>query len=204
MVQAATGLVPILVDCSQRGAHEDLKQKYAVRGFPTVLFLDSKGDKVEELASRAAPQVVEQIRRVIQQHSRPVVAESTIDEGLSLAREQRKLLIVAFVDGQDPETGALLDLILSPPMEEVRGRFHWIRRPATGERNRATDEAKEWGARKAPTLVVVDPWAEGDEREVKKVTSFRSLPRDLQKALEAAEKKGHPPAADAAPPAEGE
>ncbi len=164
---------------------------------------------MEELGSRSAAAVRDQALRVIQQHSRPVVAESSVDEGLSLAREQKKLLILAFVDPADPETAALLDLILAPAMEDVRGRFHWVRRPATGERNRATDEAKEWGARKAPTLVVVDPWAEGDERELKKVSSFRSLRRDLEKALEAAQKKGHPPAADAPPadappPADGE
>lgn len=160
------------------------------------MFLDSSGNKVEDLQSRAPEGVREQALRVIQQHTRPVVPEATIDEGLALAREQRKLLVVAFLDPSDPDAAPLLDLILSQPMEAVRGRFHWIRRPVTGERNRPTDEAKEWGVRKSPTLVVIDPWAEGEERTVKKVTSFRGLPRDLERALEAAKKKGHPPEAD--------
>lgn len=202
MLEALRGLVPVLADCTKPGQNKDLQERFGVRGYPTVLFLDASGDKVEDLGSRAAPQVRDQALRVIQQHTRPVVAEATIDEGLALAREQRKLLIVAFVDPSDPDTAALLDLILSPPMEEMRGRFHWIRRPLSGERNRPTDEAKEWGARKSPTLVVVDPWAEGDDRDVKKVTSFRNLPRDLEKALDAAQKSGHPPAADA-PAADG-
>src|SRR5690606_27366831 len=117
------------------------------------------------------------------------VVESSVEDGLALAREQGKLLAVAFADADDPGTAALLDLVLAPPMEALRGRFHWIRRPLSGERNRPTDEAKAHGARKSPTLLLLDPWAEEDDRELKKLTTFRGLQRDLEKALEAAQKR---------------
>lgn len=196
-----SAIVPILVDCSKPGQNEDLQKKYGVRGYPTVQFLDSAGTKVEDLQGRAAAQVRDQIQRVAQAHSRPVVSNSTLEEGMSLAREQRRLLGVLFADPNDPEGNAFIDTLLSPPFEPVRGRFHWIRRPVTGEKNRLTDEAKKLGAKKGVTLLVLDPWGEGEAQELKKLTSFRSLRRDLDKVLEEAEKRGHPPAADA-PPAE--
>lgn len=208
MAQAATTLVPIYVDCTNSNPQSDeLAKRYNVQGFPTVLFLDSNGTKVEELASRAAAGMRDQIARIVQAHSRPTISDSTLEEGLTLAREQGKLLAVAFMDQADPESAALLDLVLTPAMEPMRGRFHWIRRPFSGERaGRASDEAKAHGARKAPTLILLDPWAETeDARELKKVTSFRSLRRDLEKVVEDAQKKGHPPAAGEAtppPPAE--
>lgn len=202
MVQAARGLVPVMADCTQGNhPHKELMQRFGVRGFPTVLFLDPAGNKVEELGSRDPAGVRGQIERVVQQHARPTVSDSSIADGLALAREQKKLLAVAFMDPQSQESAALLELVMSPQMEAIRGRFHWIRRPFAGERNRPTDEAKEHGARKAPTLVLLDPWAEGDAQELKKVTAFRSLKRDLEKVLEDAQKRGHPPAADAPPPA---
>lgn len=203
MAQAATTLVPIYVDCTNQGGPSDeLAKRYNVQGFPTVLFLDSNGTKVEELGSRAAAGMRDQIARVVQAHSRPTVVASTIEEGLTLAREQGKLLAIAFVD--DADAVPLLELLLTPAMEPMRARFHWIRRPWAGERGRATDEAKAHGARKAGTLVLFDPWAETPEtRELKKITGFRSLRRDLEKVVEEAEKLGHPPAAGtpATPPA---
>ncbi|MCO5166912.1 MAG: hypothetical protein M9894_11160 [Planctomycetes bacterium] len=204
MVQAARGLVPVMADCTQGNhPHKELMQRFGVRGFPTVLFLDPNGNKVEELGSRDPAGVRGQIERVVQQHARPTVSDMSIADGLALAREQKKLLAVAFMEPQGQESAAFLELVMSPQMEAVRGRFHWIRRPATGERNRPTDEAKELGVRKPPALVILDPWAEGDARELKKLTAFRSLKRDLEKALEEAQKRGHPPA-DAPPAADDE
>lgn len=37
----------ILVDCTQEGKNADLQQKYKVRGFPTILFLDAEGIPLE-------------------------------------------------------------------------------------------------------------------------------------------------------------
>jgi hypothetical protein len=202
VVTAARELVPILVDCSKPGQHEDLQTRYGVRGYPTVLFLDSNGAKVEELASRDAAGVRDQMQKVAKAHSRPVISPMTLEEGTTIAREQRKLLAVVFVEAEGhPEGNALVDLVLSPPLEAVRGRFHWVRRPAVGDNKRLTEEAKGLGAKaKGVTLIVLDPWAEGDDQELKKLTAFKSLRRDLEKVLQEAQKRGHPPSgSDEAP-----
>jgi hypothetical protein len=169
--------------------------RFGVRGFPTVMFLDSQGNKVEDLRSRDAGPVRDQINSVIQAHSRPLVYEATMAEGLEAATREGKLLAVVFMDATGEDNAAFLDLVTGPTMEQVRGRFIWIKRPVTGERNRPTDEAKEHGVRKGPSVVVLDPWAEGEARELKKITSFRAFRRDLEKVLEDAQERGHPPAA---------
>jgi hypothetical protein len=205
VVAACSSIVPIMVDCSKAGAQDELMKRFGVRGFPTVQFLDSNGTKVEDLQGRAAAQVRDQIQKVAQAHSRPVVSSMTLDEGMTIAREQRKLLAVVFMDPSGAESDGFIDLVLSAELEPVRGRFHWVRRPVMGDNKRLTDEAKEHGAKKGVTLLVLDPWAEGDQRELKKVTGFRALRRDLEKILGEAEKRGHPPAEGAAtPPSDGE
>lgn len=176
-------------------------QRFGIRGFPTVLFLDHQGNKVEELGSRDAAGVRAQIERVVQNHSRPLIFEATLEEGLERARSESKLLAVVFMDPTGEDNAAFLDLVLSPPLEQARGRFVWIKRPVTGERNRPTEEAKGFGVRKGPAVVVLDPWAEGNDRELKKITNFRALRRDLEKVLEDAQERGHPPAPGATPPA---
>jgi hypothetical protein len=64
VVEASKRLVPVLVDCSKRGANADWMSRYGVRGFPTVIFLDSTGRQLEELGSRAPDAVSAQIGRI--------------------------------------------------------------------------------------------------------------------------------------------
>lgn len=47
MVKASEKLVRILVDCTQAGQNAELMEKYKVRGFPTILFLDTEGNALE-------------------------------------------------------------------------------------------------------------------------------------------------------------
>lgn len=54
----------ILVNCTESEHHTALKGKYSVRGYPTVLFLNSRGDSIETLGSRCPGDVVTQMRRI--------------------------------------------------------------------------------------------------------------------------------------------
>ena len=49
------------MDCTQRGAHEDLLGRYGVRGFPTVLFVNAQGQPVNKLGRRDPASVAAQI-----------------------------------------------------------------------------------------------------------------------------------------------
>jgi hypothetical protein len=169
-----------------------------------VIFLDSNGQKLEDLASRDAGPMRDQITRIVQQHSRPPIAEdATVEQGLTRAREAKKLLAVLFTDPDAQETASFMETFLGQPMADMRDGLVWIKRPVHASGNHPTDEAKDHQVSRSPTLVILDPWAEGHDQQVKKITNFRSLHRDLEKAIEEAHKAGHPPADGGAAPAGG-
>ena len=85
-------------------------------------------------------------------------------------------------------------------MAQLREQFVWLRRPVHGDKNKATDEAKAQSVSKA-AVVLLDPWGEDKARVLKKVTAFKGLKKDVEKAVDAARKAGHPPAPGSTPPA---
>ena len=189
MVEAAKGLVPVLVDCSQGSAHPDLKKKFGIKGFPTVLFTDYQGKEVARLNGRDPASVKAQFEDVVAKHSVKLFMDQDLPAGKSAAKEQQKLLAAVYMD-EDPRSAAKNDALkaylLHEEMAEVRGKLHWIRRPLEDEDGKKTDEAKEVGASKSPTLILIDPAAEGDG-VIKKITSYRSLKKTLEKLIEKAE-----------------
>jgi hypothetical protein len=150
-----------------------------------VIFLNPQGEVIEHLRSRDAAAMREQIEQIVQNHSRPVVAESSIKDGLEAAREQGQLLAVVFWDDPDNQTSQeLLEVITSEEMEPVRDHFHWIWRPMYGERRRVTEEARRYRVSRSPTLLILCPEAQGDDRVLERITSFRDLNRTLQRLLD--------------------
>lgn len=190
MVAAARGLVPILVDCSQRGAHQDLQTRYGVRGYPTVLFLDPQGTPIAALGAREPAAVRAQIEQVVLAHppARPTrrppagpgdappearpsapgarvrVADATLEEGLERARADGKLLAVVFAAPEErpreQQTEQVVDAMRGRGMDQLPQRFHWIRRPLCDDLGLNTEEADAYACRRAPSLVLFGPWAE--------------------------------------------
>ena len=59
---AKKGVISILVDCNWGRANKDVSGKYKVRGYPTILFINSKG-KVIESGSRNAKRLTAQFEK---------------------------------------------------------------------------------------------------------------------------------------------
>lgn len=43
VVAAAKGVIPVMVDCTEKGAHMELHQRYGVSSYPTIVMLDPDG-----------------------------------------------------------------------------------------------------------------------------------------------------------------
>lgn len=70
-MKASKKLVLVLVDCTQRGSNRDLIESYEVSGFPTVVFADPDGTKVDEfVGAEEADLVREKFERVAAEYSR--------------------------------------------------------------------------------------------------------------------------------------
>lgn len=191
MAAAAKGLVAIYVDCTKDGAHQDLMTKYAVRGFPTVIFTDPEGKQVGQMTDRSPAGLKAQIEQVIQRHKRAGFPEGTLDEAAAAAREGTKLLAVLFVEEGDSDglTAMTAAVYGDAALEQLRGRFQWVKRPLK-EAKKATPEAKSFKASKSPTLVLIDPRGEGElpKQILGTATSGKGLKAVLEKALDKAEK----------------
>lgn len=61
MAAAATTVVPIYVDCTAKGQNEELQQKYSIKGYPTILYLDPTGKQIKESGSREVNGLVKEI-----------------------------------------------------------------------------------------------------------------------------------------------
>jgi thiol-disulfide isomerase/thioredoxin len=178
-----------MVDCSTRGTHEDVKQRYNVTGFPTAIFLNSDGEEVERLGGRSPDQVRSQIARIVEQYGAPTLPAMSIEDALEMAREEGKLVAAVFSDSTDERNTMVLMEMLGSEQVEHQDRFVWILRPINDGRDR-TEEAEELRIRRTPTLLILDPSAEGEDQVVDKITSFRRLANELEKALEAVAERG--------------
>lgn len=198
MVEAAKGLVAIMVDCTEGGAHQDLLSKYNVSGFPTVIFTDPDGKVVDTMRARSPDAIKAQIEKTIQDHKRAGFAPMSVDEGAALARQGDKLLGILFLDPDSKDgLGPFSEAVFrDEKLAALKDRFQWIQRPQR-EGKKATEEAKSFKASKAPLLVLVDPRGEGELK--KKVLGSAKSPKGLEKVLEKALEKAEKAAADQAP-----
>lgn len=185
----------VKVDCSN-AVPAELDQRYNITGFPTVLFVTADGEMIERLGARDPASVRTQILRILEEHgpARFDVPEGEIETGMADARQAGKLLAIVFMEADDAQAAEALALgLATEEIAEARDRYVWILRPVRDDRNRVTEEAREWGASRSGTIVLVDPWAEGDDRLLGDANSVRAAGRALERAWEDAQERGHPP-----------
>ena len=58
VVESFKGVLPVVVDCTAEGAHQDLKERYKVSGYPTLVFLDHEGKLVGSVVGAHPPEDV--------------------------------------------------------------------------------------------------------------------------------------------------
>ena len=68
VVEASKKLLCIFVDCDWGKKNKDVSDKYAVRGYPTVIFMDPDGKEIDRLKQRDAASVTAQIDDIAKKH----------------------------------------------------------------------------------------------------------------------------------------
>lgn len=56
-------MIPILVDCTEQGANQELLKTYQIRGFPTLLFVGSDGRRLGTPPNREAATLVQMMNQ---------------------------------------------------------------------------------------------------------------------------------------------
>jgi hypothetical protein len=156
VVAAATGLVPIYVDCTAKGQNSELQEKYSVKGYPTVLYLNPEGSKVKEMGSREAGALTGEIGGVAKKFpGRPSMWQNSLKGAMATGKAAKKP--VALYVGKPDTDHAKLTAKLMKALGDRKAKLVWTFESGT-------DQAlKDRGLESAPAIVVYDPRSESTD-----------------------------------------
>lgn len=180
MVKASEKLVRILI---KPGKNEKYFSKYAVRGTPTVKFLDSDGKEVA-VGGQDADSLIKQFGEISEKYSKSPKFSEDVAKALEEAKSASKPIGIYFYDTLGGS--AILDKsFLDPSVQAVLEKFVF----AKVEVKKGSEECKRFKVTASNTILILDPSAEKPEASpVRKITGKKS-PKDLVKELEEALKK---------------
>lgn len=183
MKAATEGVVCVFVDCDWGNKHQDLSKKYDVNGYPTVIFTDPDGNKLEDLSDRSPEGVARQIESIASKYRGKVNWAESWEKAAETAKEEKKPIVYVFLTEKD-ESKKLEEALADNLLKDLREKVVLLKAPIKKD----SEEAVKYGVATSaqPVLFVVDPNAEKpEEKPLRKVTGKKS-PKDLKKELEAA------------------
>lgn len=178
MVEASKNLVNVFVDCDWGKKNTDLSTKYAVRGYPTVIFTDAKGKVIEPLGDRSPEGVLAQIQK--NSKAAPAAGFDSWDKAVETAKKENKHVLYLFV-GSNKDSAAMEEALSDETLEKAREGFVFVKSTLTKE----NADAKRFNVSNTepPILLVLDPGAEKPEAApLKKIVGKKSA-KDLLKEL---------------------
>ena len=183
MVEASKQLVNVFVDCDWGKKNTDLSNKYGVRGYPTVIFVDSKGEVIEPLADRSPDGVLKQIGTIAKKAGGG--AFESWDKAAEAAKKANKPVLYLFMASGKDST-AMEEALYDDALEKARESFVLVK----SKIKRDNPDAKRFGVAslEQPVILVLDPQAEKPEAApLKKIVGKKSA-KELLKELESIKK----------------
>lgn len=145
MAAAAANLVPIYVDCTEKSSFTELKEKYKISGYPTVLYVDTEGKQIRESGTREAGALVGEINSVAKKFpGRPTFWNNSFKG--AAATKKRVAVYVAHEDA-DP---VKMTMKLSKELGDRRAKLAWTWETGTAK----VLEAR--GVESAPAVVLYE------------------------------------------------
>jgi hypothetical protein len=153
VVATAQKVVPILVDCSERGVNADLQKKYQVQGYPTVIFADAEGKPIKEMESRDPSSIIRDIDSSAQKNpGRPTLFQPSMKFAMDAAKRAKKPVGIFLAD---PKADlAKVHAKLMKDLGDRKAKLLWVLEPAGAE------TLAKYRAEAAPAVVVIDPKTE--------------------------------------------
>ena len=180
MVEASKSLVNVFVDCDWGKKNTDLSTKYSVRGYPTVIFTDSKGTLIEPLGDRSPAGMKAQIEKIAKANTKAV--PQTWDEISKAATKDGKPVLFLFTT-KGKESAALEEALFDDSLAELREKFVI----ASSAISRDSADAKRFGVStsESPVILVLDASAEKPEAAPLKKIVGKKNAKELLKELSA-------------------
>ena len=188
MLKIAEDVVMIAVDCSDRSAEAELKQKYGVSGLPTIVFTSPEGEVVGHLGDRSPEGVAKQLAQLVAEHGRKIPWAESYESGLATAKEEGKPVFLFFTDEEDDDSVAMEELLGSPDLKELREKFVLVRHLV----EKKCEFCKVAHVTRAPVVKILDPNLEdpiaADVYDFRKKKSAKDLGSALERGLKLFEK----------------
>lgn len=186
VVEAASGLVCIFVDCDWGKKNEELANEFRVTGYPTVAFCDPSGKDIGRLQGREIPDVLREIREIVRKYPAgpaPAGAPSTPafqEYSPTLLRNAAPKPVLLFFYDLSQASDTINRSLSDPGLRDLRNRFVL----AQTEYKKGSELSTRCDVLRAPTLLLLDPAREKAESQpLGRISGSRS-PRELQRDLE--------------------
>lgn len=183
MVEAASGLACVLVECEGGRKNQELSNRYGVSSSPTVIFCDPEGRPLERLGTADPASIAAQIRRNVARVSGkeipPASAPPPRDyspQALEASKAAGRPLLILFYD-DSPASKATLEALADPILKP-----HWISFLVAKASFRKGDTlCARLKVDKAPTILVLDGSLEKpEENPIARIAGSRTAPEILQ------------------------
>lgn len=185
----AKDLIPLILECPDDKAHEDLRTKFDVSGYPTAVFADPEGRPLGEISNQETDAVAGEIAKMARRHpGRPVLWARSQEAGIATARATEKPLAIYFHDGKQDLIEAQ-DRVRKLTGSARADKFTWVEITATNA------EKDPWKAKyeyyDLPAVVLLDPRPEDAMKRVLSLFEIyaKTKPVKIQEKVDRALKK---------------
>jgi len=170
-------VVPIYVDCTNKGQNEELQTKYDVKGYPTVLYLNPDGSKIREMGARDAGPVQGDLDGFAKKFpGRPSLWQNSAKSALALAKAQKKPVAI-YVAKEDADPAKITASFMKN-LGDKKTKLIWTWETGTAK------ALETRGIEAAPAVLIYDAAKEPEELLGKATIKEGDDPKLLNQAIE--------------------
>ncbi len=203
MAQAAKDLTLILLDCTSLAAHKDLKSKYGVMGFPTVVYIDSSGKQVGVMQEREPQSVAASFKDLAQKHTRRPDWKESLAAAIDEGKREKKPVLLVVAEPAKPASAIFEGYLVQDETVDTVREFALARI----EFDKASEVCKTLKLKDGVIAFVLDPMAEDPLAKpllkVKPTETPKKFAKELEKGAKEFQKSVKKSGAEPAEPASG-
>jgi hypothetical protein len=187
VIASTKGLFPVIVECPDDKAHADLRTRFKVSGFPTLMILEPDGKTQHEIGTRETAELAAELAKAAKKFpGRVVLWLSSMETALETAKKDRKPLAV-YIHPADEDLAAAQERLVKIGGQSRIDKYVWLELSATNEDKDPNKQKYEFYS--LPAIAFVDPRFPEPKRFGVFELEAKAKPKELQDKLEERLKK---------------
>ena len=181
MVKSAEKINAVFVDCDWGRAYTTLTGRYGIRGYPSLVFIDSEGELLAKMTDRSP----EAVKKLIEDASSKSTPKSLFlpswEKALVLAKKEKKPILYLF-SLENEASKRLESMLLDSTVREVRGKFVMVK----SEIRKDSPDALRFKVENSsvPIVLVLDPREATPEDRQYRLPPDAKTPKPIREWLE--------------------